>query len=402
MKIKVGKLVLTCLLMMFYMSSCENKISHDGYVISGNVEGVESGWVKIEENNYAERGGKRKVIDSVPIINGRFEAKGKVEHPDVVTLNVNDKSYSSFFIENSPIILELDLTTKGKSSGSFETKVSGSKYHKIYQAQLEKEDSIRLQEKYNPLLELRDDREIAYKSKDESLIDAYKEKNEKLQDLLSQQYEEYRNSKFVFVNKNPSSPVSPNVLGFQFSEGRMTNDQLKKFYSIFKGDAKNTAMFAYYKKTYTEVFESLGVGAIAPDFTLKNIVGDDIKLSDVDANYKMVDFWASWCVPCRASFPHLKDLRAKYSKDGFEILGVGTADIQAKWEKAIEEDKIVWINVFDIAPESEGRADYGAVAKMYSVPFLPTTFLMDGNQKIILRNPSKEELDKKLEEFYGY
>ena len=114
----------------------------------------------------------------------------------------------------------------------------------------------------------------------------------------------------------------------------------------------------------------------------------------------LVDFWASWCIPCRASFPHLKELRKQYGTEGFTIVGIGTADKEDKWRKAIEEDQTPWLHVFD--KNEEGKQMYGPVAISYSVPHLPTTFLVDRDLKIILRNPSKEELDTKLKELFGH
>lgn len=113
---------------------------------------------------------------------------------------------------------------------------------------------------------------------------------------------------------------------------------------------------------------------------------------------KLVDFWASWCVPCRKSFPHLKDLYTKYNKEGLEIIGVGTADEEVKWRKAIGEDQTPWKHVYDVGP----KRGYGKVSTAYGVPFLPTTFLVDSKGTIILRNPTKDELDKKLTELFGH
>ena len=94
----------------------------------------------------------------------------------------------------------------------------------------------------------------------------------------------------------------------------------------------------------------------------------------------------------------MKELYKKYEKDGFEVVGIGTADEEEKWKKAIKEDQTPWMHLYDSSTEHE----WGIVARLYGVPFLPTTFLMDADGKIILRNPEKKDLDAKLAELFGH
>ena len=391
------------------VTSCKNQSkeekSFDGYVITGTINGVDSGKALITLNDFGNRDPNRKVnvIDSAEVKNGKFQFKGNVAFIDNVNLIINNKFRSSFFLENSNITIALD-TIKAERGGTIEPVVKGSKHQKIYENQRVKEDSVRNQPKFGPILNLRSEMEAAYKSKDENKINAYREKVSSVMDLIAEQGKEVTEFKYNYAKNNPSSPVATYILGFSYGEGKMTNEELETYYKVFKGEAKKTAMYAYFEKTYNEVLKSLAPGATAPDFTLNNLENTPVTLSKVNAKYKLVDFWASWCVPCRASFPHLKELRKKYNKDGFEIIGIGTADQEDKWRIAIEEDQTPWIHVFDAvdAPTGKGKGAYGKVSVTYGVPFLPTTFLIDNNQKIILRNPSKEQLDTKLKELFGY
>jgi thiol-disulfide isomerase/thioredoxin len=397
---KIGfkiKYILTfCLVATFAFTSCKKEVSFEGYIITGTVKGLDQATVKLIENNFTDRGAKPKIIDSTQMTNGTFKFKGIVEHPDRVKLWIGEEFHSEFFLENSNIALNFD--TSESERGRLKAKVIGSTLEEIYNIQQAKLDSIINQEKYTVLKTIRPKMAAAYKSKDEAKIKAFKEWRIQFMDLLNEQQNDRKSFMIQYVKDHPGSAVAPWVLNFQFSEGRMSKEEMKTIYPIFKGNAKHTAMFKYYEKTYSDIFKSLGEGAIAPDFKLNDVNGKEIVLSEIKAKYKLVDFWASWCVPCRASFPHLKELYKEYKEDGFEIVGIGTADDEEKWRKAIKEDQTPWMHLNDAGADHQ----YGVVARQYGVPFLPTTFLMDENEKIILRNPKKSELDNKLKELFGH
>jgi len=403
-KSKIIVLIIIFLLGVFINYSSNDREQHDGYIIIGTVKGLDNAWIKMYESNYVDRDGKKKVIDSVLMQHGIFKFKGKIEYVDMVNIRIDSKYDSQFMLENSPIKLELDITKREPGSSRIITKVSGSKSHDIYTMQNAEGERILNQKKYAALIELRTEMEKAYKVKNQELLKQYNAKREKLSGMEDERTKEYRSSKLKFVKDNPTSPVSPYIMGFQFSEGRMSKEEMKEIYPIFKGEAKNTAMYKYYEKIYTEIFETLGEGSVAPDFVLPLLDGSELKLSEVKAKFIFIDFWASWCGPCRASFPHLKEVYAKYHKDGFEVVAIGTADVEDKWRRAIEEDQTVWNHVFDVDPNMpvNGRASYGKVAKKYGVPFLPTTFLIDENGIILGRQLRGKDLDAKLEELYGY
>ncbi|WP_066219593.1 TlpA disulfide reductase family protein [Formosa haliotis] len=395
MKIKFN--IITILVaIVFAFTSCKKEVPFEGYTITGTVKGLDPATVKLIEFNFTDRGAEPKIIDSTQMTNGAFTFKGIVEHPDRVFIKIGDEFNSEFFLENSAITLEFD--TADSDRGRLKAKVTGSSLQKVYDLQQAKIDSVMNQEKFAPLQAIRPKMEAAYKSEDETKIEAFKEWRAQFDDLASQQRNEQRSFMIQYVKDHPESPVGPWVLGFQFSESRMSEEEMKAIYPIFKGDAKHTAMFKFYEKTYNDIFKNLGVGSTAPDFTLNDVNGKEVSLKGIEAKYKLVDFWASWCVPCRASFPHLKELYKKYGKEGFEIVGIGTADAEDKWRKAIEEDQTPWMHLNDTGEDHQ----WGIVARQYGVPFLPTTFLMDDNENIILRNPKKEELDAKLKELFGH
>ena len=121
-------------------------------------------------------------------------------------------------------------------------------------------------------------------------------------------------------------------------------------------------------------------GLEAPDFTLPDREGNPVTLSALRGSVVMVDFWASWCKPCRASMPGLKELYAKYHDKGFEILGVSIDSDAEAWKKAVSEDETPWIHVQDA---SQGKGQSTQAASLYGVRAVPTFFLIDREGRII-------------------
>ena len=138
-------------------------------------------------------------------------------------------------------------------------------------------------------------------------------------------------------------------------------------------------------------------GETAPDFTLKNLEGQDVTLSSFRGQYVLIDFWASWCVPCRASMPAMKELYAKYHDKGLEIIGLTNDSKAEEWKKAVEEDQTPWVHVIDVFPS---KGEPAVVSTLYSVHTVPTYMLLDKEGRVIGRL-EHEELEAKLSELLG-
>ena len=183
---------------------------------------------------------------------------------------------------------------------------------------------------------------------------------------------------------------------------------------ILRGIEKaNPSAFAYYagiyidkyKETYPEPVLALErqldlisrfvQGGVAPDFTQNDPQGNPVSLTDFRGKVVLVDFWASWCGPCRKENPNVVKLYQQYKDQGFEILGVSLDSKQDRWLDAIAKDGLTWTHVSDL------KGWQNEVAGMYSVTSIPHTVLLDAEGKILGRNLRGPALEQKLAEVFG-
>ncbi len=133
------------------------------------------------------------------------------------------------------------------------------------------------------------------------------------------------------------------------------------------------------------------IGSIAPDIALPNAKGVVTSLSSLKGKVVLIDFWASWCGPCRINNRAIIPVYKKYSSKGFEILSVSIDANPASWLKAIEQDKMDWKQVIDT------QAAYGnELSKTWDLQYIPSTFLINKEGKVVAQGVEKKELEKLL------
>jgi len=157
----------------------------------------------------------------------------------------------------------------------------------------------------------------------------------------------------------------------------------------------NSSIYTQSLKNRVTLLKSVDIGQPAPDFTLSDTTGNPFGLSDIKGGYLLVDFWASWCSPCRAENPNIVKVFKAYNNKGFNILGVSFDTNRDKWIQAIKDDNLTWHHVSDL------KGWGNAAGKLYGIMSIPANVLLDPDRKIIAHNLKGEELMKRLEELLG-
>ena len=242
---------------------------------------------------------------------------------------------------------------------------NGSQFYKDYQA---------LEDVTNPIQEKMNDLGQSYHSQVEKGANA-----DSLQKVLDPIYsdlqKQLKQKMMDFITEHPNSGAGVTVLmGLEEAEkalGTMSSVVADGRYSYFIDFVKASIER---KKIHEEALKKVADGKMAPDFTLKDINGNDLTLSSLRGKYLILDFWGSWCVWCIKGFPELKKYYEKYS-DRLEILGVDCSDTEEKWKAAVAKNELKWKHVYN-PRESKIEA-------MYAISGYPTKILIDPEGKII-------------------
>jgi peroxiredoxin len=353
------------------MTACTSKPGVPHYNITGKIGGADS--VTFILMKKVE--GKGVIVDSAMVLKGKFTIKGgAVEFPERVSLVAKGKGAGlSFYLENTDIVItgHIDSLNFAKISGS-KTQEEYSAYQDSFKPLNEKNKAV--SEEYN----------AANAAGDKVKMAELEKKGEEL-------YTEQVTLTKEFVKSHPASFLSPTLLGSLSYE--MEASEIESFINALDTNVAK-AQIIKDLKTRIAVMKTVAVGQKAPDFTLNDVNDKPVALSSKIGKSKLllIDFWASWCTPCRMENPNVVKVWKEFNKKGFDVFGVSLDQKKEDWLKAIADDKLTWEHVSDLKYWSN------AAAKLYAVNSIPANFLLDESGIIIERNLTGEKLYNKVKE----
>lgn len=368
--------------------SC-SKVGKDEYIITGIAKGIDNGKTIILQTQDPNGMGGLINIDTVKVENGKFEIKGKVTEPSFHVLQleaVNEKI--PFILEQGEINIEVnkDSIAKSKISGTYNNDeyVKFNEEMKVVQKKLIDFQSANML-KMNQ----------AQQAKDTAVINSLMQEYQKIQEEVG------ANSKTKYLSyaeTHPKSFISALILQSMLQDPSADVKQAEKIYNSFDEELKNTKPGKDIKQRFSAVNSSVPGATAAPaapanwraDFSAPNPEGKVISLKESLGKVTIVDFWASWCGPCRQENPNVVALYNELHSKGLNIIGVSLDQDAKKWKEAIAKDKLNWNQVSNLKGWQE------PIATQYKVEAIPATFILDASGKVVARDLRGAELRAKI------
>ncbi|MFD1819588.1 Peroxiredoxin [Pseudarcicella hirudinis] len=348
-------------------------VKQETYNLSGKIEGLTN--QKIYLSNYD---GKKVHVDSLTSTDGKFAFKGVLDHPSVYNIYLTQRDRLSVFVQSGSITVTTykDSVSKGI--------VKGSALHEKWMVhRKEMEAAYALMSKADKMYQ-----EFSGKGKKKPADSLEREKAAHKVFMAGEAYADSVCNHFI--STNPNSIISAFIINSYYMRPG-SEEKMMKYYNSLSAEVK-ASFFGKEIKSLSDKLAVVDTGKMAPDFSMADTTGKSIRLSSLKGKYVLVDFWASWCGPCRKENPNVVKAYNEYRDKGFEIIGVSLDNKKEAWLKAINADKLTWIHVSDL------KGWQNDAAKLYAVSAVPMNFLLDKNGKIIGKNLRSEELHKKLSE----
>ncbi len=333
----------------------QTKITNKQFVLTGKIIGQDSGYIHLNYiNSY-----NKYVYDSCNLKKGEFKFSGMISEPINAYFFLNEESPSSDNPNFTEIFIEPTLMQAVFKFNNFKhSKIKGSKTQDQYAIYLNRKESL-------------------YKKWGETRLS-----NSELNKM-----------DYSFMKKYPYSPISAYLLWCKTTE--LSLDSIKLFYRLLTLN-NQTSIYLKKIKYGIDKADPVEIGKEAPDFSEIDMTGKNISLKNFRGKYVLLEFWASWCVPCRAENPFLREVYSIYRDKNFTIIGISLNKLQEKndWLEAIKQDQLEWIQLCDF------KYNAGEIINKYNLvgQGIPNNILINPEGKIIAKSLRGKSLTNKLDE----
>jgi thiol-disulfide isomerase/thioredoxin len=364
------KRIFLLLIVFLTAHGCSNNATFSIDASTNHEDGKKVFLIKVGPDN------RPSAIDSTEVMEGKFSFKDSIIIPEMHYVYFQNER------ENLPVVLEPGSIKIQVYKDSMRTsKVTGTKSNEDFKKYMDETNAFYLEMN-----------KIQVEIRNASI------NNDSLISLdLNQQFNKMRSKltdyEFDFMKVNNDSYISSLILQRMMMQEEIDLQKAEELYNNFTEIIKKSSSSVNLKKGIDFMKESEKesptIGFLAPNFSGPDLNGDIIDFDNINSKVIMIDFWASWCGPCRVENPFLVSLNAKYSTDEFQIVGVSLDRDKESWENAINDDGLKnWIHISHVKFWNE------PIAKLYNITRMPTTFILNSDKKIIAMDSKGSDLEK--------
>ena len=376
------KKILLVITAITVLISC-NKAGENEYIVTGTIKGIADGKTVILE--MQDETGALKAIDTVKVEKEKFTFKGNAKEPEMYLIQVETvEGKIPFILENGDIEMTIN-----KDSVNV-TKVTGTYNNEELNGY--KDKGIAIQKK---MMKFQKDNTAkmnqAQQMKDSVVMNSLRKEYSKFQDEFVKESDEY-------VASHPKAFISALIIEGMFNQMAPDIAKITKFYDGLDKSIKDNKHGKKIKKQLDEInkpvaaVNTVNVGSAAPDFSAPNPDGKVVSLKESLGKVTIIDFWASWCKPCRQENPNMVALYNQYHAKGLNIIGVSLDEDAAKWKDAIAKDKLTWAHVSNLKDFND------PIAVMYDIKMIPSTFVLDASGNVVAKDLRGDALKAKVAE----
>ncbi|MBL0054974.1 MAG: AhpC/TSA family protein [Chitinophagaceae bacterium] len=367
------------------MASCNNGTDNRKFTITGELKNETDGPVYLEQLYFSQK--PPEVLDTAEIKNGHFTLSGLSAEEGLFRIRTKDGKQGFLVINDQT---EIRFTGDSKNPGIAYQSINGSANHSLHKVILYTDSMQKLMgERFTSLQEMKKNGAAA----SDSTVVALEGEFNSLKELLTKYCFQYADTSKSAIVSLFAATIAPVEIGqFELPLTRLAS-RFPKHEGIAGAQAFIKEQVALMKKQQEQLLQGKAViGSMAPDFTLNDKNGKPVSLSQLRGKYVLVDFWASWCGPCRGENPNVVAVHNQFKDKNFTILGVSLDDSKDSWLKAVEEDHLDWLQVSDL------KGWNSSVVPLYGIDGIPFNVLVDPQGKIVASNLRGGQLQQKLAE----